>query len=339
MGVLRSEPSTPVRPEVERAAALLADARDVTLLAHVNPDADALGSAVALGIALRRRGAAVRVSFGHPAEVPESLRGLDPIGIVVPADEVPEVPPLLVALDAGSLGRLGRLADRVAATTAAGGEVIVLDHHVSNTRFGTHNVVDDRAEATAVIVLRVLDALGAEIDPLIARCLYAGLATDTRCFRIADAETYTVAARLVAAGVDPDATLRPLLDTHPFGWMGMLATVLSGARLEPDAAQGLGWVHAAVRTADAAGLRGEDVDSVIDILRSTREAEVSVVFKETGPRTWTLSLRAIGKLDVGAVAGALGGGGHRLASGATLHGELDEIVDQVRSALEAAPRL
>ncbi|SDM92529.1 DHH family phosphoesterase [Allokutzneria albata] len=322
---------------LRRAARLLTDAPDVTLLAHVNPDADALGSAVALGIALQRRGATVRVSFGHPAEVPESLRGLDPTGIVVPVEDVPAVPPLLVALDAGSVDRLGVLGDRVAATAAAGGEVIVLDHHVSNTRFGTINVVDDQAEATAVIVLRVLDELGAKVDEPIARCLYAGLATDTRCFRIATGGTYATAARLVEAGVDPDATLRPLLDTHPFGWMGMLATVLGGAGLEPDSAQGLGFVHAAVRAADAEGLRGEDVDSVIDILRTTREAEVAAVFKETGPSTWTVSLRATSRLDVGAVAESLGGGGHRLASGVTLRCGLEEAVDQVRSALESAP--
>ena len=322
---------------LQQAARLLADAPDVTLLAHVNPDADALGSAVALGIALQRRGATVRVSFGHPAAVPESLRGLDPTGIVVPVEEVPAVPPLLVALDAGSVDRLGVLGDRVAATAAAGGEVIVLDHHVSNTRFGTLNVVDDEAEATAVIVLRVLDELGVKVDEPIARCLYAGLATDTRCFRIANGGTYATAARLVEAGVDPDATLRPLLDTHPFGWMGMLATVLGGARLEPDSAQGLGFVHAAVRAADSEGLRGEDVDSVIDILRTIREAEVAAVFKETAPATWTVSLRATDRLDVGAVAESLGGGGHRLASGVTLHCELEEAVDQVRSALEAAP--
>lgn len=94
--------------EVAAAAKLLSGASDVTLLAHVNPDADALGSALALGRALRGRGARVRVSFGHPGAVPRSLRVLDPDGLIVPADEVPAAPPLLVVCDAGSLQRLGR---------------------------------------------------------------------------------------------------------------------------------------------------------------------------------------------------------------------------------------
>src|ERR1700761_1142913 len=136
--------------QLQAAAAILADATDVTLLGHINPDADAFGSAVGLGTILRDRGATVRVSFGEPLDVPESLRHLDSAGLFIPADRVPATPPLLVVLDSGSLDRLGPLAHRVAATRHARGHVLVIDHHVSNTRFGTLNVVDDRAEATAV---------------------------------------------------------------------------------------------------------------------------------------------------------------------------------------------
>ncbi|NUT53209.1 MAG: bifunctional oligoribonuclease/PAP phosphatase NrnA, partial [Saccharothrix sp.] len=122
--------------DLAEAARVLSAATDVTLLAHVNPDADALGSALALGLALHRRGAVVRVSFGAPDEVPETLRSLDVAGLLVPASEVPAAPPVLVALDTGSVGRLGPLADRV----STAGVVVVLDHHVSNPRFGHVNV-------------------------------------------------------------------------------------------------------------------------------------------------------------------------------------------------------
>ncbi|HEX9339089.1 MAG TPA: DHH family phosphoesterase, partial [Pseudonocardiaceae bacterium] len=187
---------------LQQAAAILADARDVTLFGHVNPDADAFGSAVGLGLALQAKGAAVTVSFGDPAEVPESLRGLDDSGLFVPFDQVPAVPKTLVVLDTGSIDRLGPLADRVAATRDAGGHVVVIDHHVSNTRFGTLNVVDDRSEATAALVLRLLDELGAPLTEPVARALYAGLLTDTSSFRRATPATHQAAARLLAAGVD-----------------------------------------------------------------------------------------------------------------------------------------
>jgi phosphoesterase RecJ-like protein len=320
--------------DLTAAAELLRTARDVTLLAHVNPDADALGSAVALGTALRRRGATVRVSFGAPEGIPETLRGLDPDGLVVPARDVPATADVLVALDCGSQGRLGRLADRVGATTAAGGAVLVVDHHASNTRFGTHHVVDDRAEATAVLVLRLIDTLSVPLDEHIARCLYAGLMTDTSMFRRATPATHQVAARLLAAGVDAEALAKELVDSHPFAWLRMLSAVLGRAVLEPDAAGGLGLVHTIVYQSDLEGLRAEEVESVVDILRTTVEAEVALVLKEVLPSRWTGSLRAVGKVDVAAAAARLGGGGHRLAAGFTAEGWAGEVLSSLRAALD-----
>jgi phosphoesterase RecJ-like protein len=311
------------------AADLLRDAADVTLLAHVNPDADALGSALALGLALHRRGATVRVSFGSPAELPESLRPLDAAGLVVPAGEVPADPELLVALDAASAARLGPLEDRI----AKAGHVLVIDHHASNTRFGTHHVVDDTAEATAVLALAVLDELGEPLDADIARCLYAGLVTDTSSFRRASPHTHAIAARLIEAGADPDELGRTLLDTHPFAWLPMLARVLARAVLEPDAAGGHGLVHTSVTLADQVGVRFEEVESVVDVLRTTEEAEVALVLKEKAPGEWTGSLRAKSAVDVRAAAVGLGGGGHRLAAGFSATGTAAEITERVRTVL------
>lgn len=324
---------------VETAASKLATASDVTLFGHVNPDADALGSALALGRALRKRGATARVSFGHPEETPHSLRELDSDGLVVPASEIPAAPPVLVVCDTGSLERLGRLSDRVDETIAAGGDVIVIDHHVANSCYGTVRVVDETAEATVLIVLRLLDQLGVELDLPIARCLYAGLVTDTRSFRYVRADTHRVAARLLEAGVDPDATTRTLMDTHPFGFIDMLASVLGRASLEPDEARGLGFVHATVFREQSEGLQNEDLDGVIDIIRTADEAEVAAVLKEIEPGHWTVSLRADSRIDVGHAAAACGGGGHRLASGFTAQGDEASILEGLRKALAAAPLL
>jgi bifunctional oligoribonuclease and PAP phosphatase NrnA len=320
--------------DLRAAADLLRNATDVTLLAHVNPDADALGSALALGIALRRRGVPARVSFGPPAVMPESLRMLDTEGLVVPAEAVPARPELLVALDAASADRLGWLADRLATS----GTVLVIDHHASNTRYGTHHVVDEHAEATAVLTLKVLDELGVELDADIARCLYAGLVTDTSSFRRASQATHQTAARLIAAGVDPDTLGRQLLDAHPFAFLPMLARVLARAVLEPDAAGGHGLVHTTVTKVDMADVRFEEVESVVDILRTTVEAEVALVLKELVPGEWTGSLRAKSTVDVRAAAVGLGGGGHRLAAGFTAAGTAEEVVARVRDMLRQPAR-
>jgi len=322
--------------DIQEAAALLASATDVTLLGHVRPDADALGSALALGRVLYRRGVKVRVSFGEPDEAPETLRWLDEDGLLVHPDSLPASEPLLVAVDTPTAGRLGRLAPRVNAAEA----VLVIDHHATNTFYGTHHVVDDTAEASAILVFRVLDALGATLDEPTARCLYAGIVTDTSGFRRASPETHRIAARLLEAGVDPDLVARRIVDDHPYAWLPMLSAVLSEARLEPEAAQGLGFVHAVVRTEVARTVRSEEVESVIDVVRTVREAGVAAVLKQDpadGSR-WQISLRSAA-IDVSAAAAELGGGGHRKAAGCTVAGTSDEVLAALRAALSRAPLL
>jgi phosphoesterase RecJ-like protein len=96
-------------------------------------------------------------------------------------------------------------------------------------------------------------------------------------------------------------------------------------------------VHTTVRLADAAGLRSEEVESVVDLVRTVSEAEVAAVLKEVGPDRWTVSLRAKQRLDVSAAAAELGGGGHRLAAGFTTDGTSENLLDALRTALHRAP--
>ncbi|MBN6037873.1 bifunctional oligoribonuclease/PAP phosphatase NrnA [Amycolatopsis sp. 195334CR] len=327
--------------DVDRAGALLRGSADVLILSHVRPDADTLGSALALGRVLHRRGATVRVSYSGDSALPDSLRSLDPGGLFVPEDQLPDHTAQLVTVDVASAARLGGLAGRVEATRAAGGEVLVIDHHASNPGFGTLNLIDAGAEATVVLVLAVIDALGEELDPVTASCLYAGLISDTAMFRLARPDTHRMAVRLLEAGVDPAPLTREVVDERPFASLAMLGSVLGDARFEPDAAQGHGLVHTAVTADLAATVRPEEVEGVIDLVRTVREAGVAVVLKEVaGPSPeWTVSLRSAGRLDVSAVAVALGGGGHKLAAGCTLTGSADQVMEQLRAELAKAPLL
>jgi phosphoesterase RecJ-like protein len=129
---------------------------------------------------------------------------------------------------------------------------------------------------------------------------------------------------------------RVLMDTHPFGWFGMLSSVLERAVLDPAAARGLGLVHTTVWRGDAAEMRTEEVESVIDLVRTVSEAEVAAVLKEVGPDRWSVSLRAKQHVDVGTVAALLGGGGHRLASGFTADGTEQDVLAALRTTLDAA---
>jgi phosphoesterase RecJ-like protein len=323
----------------DKAVAALRDCPEAVLAGHLNPDADALGSMLALAQVLHRRGCRVRPSFSEPFDVPASLAGLPGVELLVRPEEVPPAPALLVTLDTGSPDRLGTLAGLV--DTAA--EVLVVDHHASNTGFGTVHLVDPAAAATAVLVEELVHRLGEPLDAGVAACLYAGLVTDTGAFKFAatTAETHELAARLLRTGIRHDLIARQLLDTHPAGWLGMVGAALARARLEPAAAGGLGLVWTETRAAEltAAGLAPDQAESVIDLVRTAAEAELAAVCKEIPGGGWTVSLRSKGRVDVSAAAVSLGGGGHRFAAGFTSAGDLDATVAAIRTAVDAAPRL
>ena len=315
------------------AVELIRRAGSVLLVGHINPDADALGSALALGLALERRGVAVAVAFGAPDLVPESLRTLPGQHLVRPVREVPTHIDLLITMDVASAERLGGLEPLLDTVPS-----LVVDHHTSNTGFGTHHLIDPSAEATVVLVRRILRALDAPVDADIAANLYAGLATDTGIFRNVTGATHELAAELadvlIEAGIRPAQLMRPIVDTHPFGWLTMLAAVLGRAQLDAAAVNGKGLVHTAVTLDDAAGLRQEELDSVIDILRTVREADVAAVVKQLGPQLWQVSLRGTpGGIDVSQAAAALGGGGHVLAAGYTWHGHYATAVTALTEVL------
>jgi bifunctional oligoribonuclease and PAP phosphatase NrnA len=316
---------------VETAADVLDGATRVVLLGHVNPDADSLGSALALGVALHRRGVQVVVSYGaaEPDELPsETLRALDVEGLLHRPSDVPVDPEVLVCCDTADLRRLGILADRVAAAETT----ILVDHHASNPGFGDVRVLDPRAEATVLLVHRILELMDVDIDPVIGSCLYAGLATDTVGFRIGGPGPHRLAAELVEAGVEVEPLMRELVDSHPFAWLAALGDILRGAVLERDL------VHATVPLEVVAAFRPEEVEGVVDLVRTAHEAEVTVVLKQVAPSRWTVSLRSRGAVDVAAAAVALGGGGHPRAAGLTRDGTRAEVLAAIRTSLAESGR-
>lgn len=330
-------------PETEWAEAirLLEAHDDISMVCHVGPDGDALGSMLALGLALRDRGCKVRASWGsEPFEVPASYASLPGLDLLVPADEIPEAPALLVTFDTGTTDRLGSLADRV----QTAGAVLVLDHHVTNSRFGTVNVVDVEAAATAVVVVELMDRMGLELTQQIAAPVYTGLVTDTGSFKYAATtpEVHQLAARLLATGIQHERISRHIWDTAPFGYVQLLGVACTRARIEPAAVGGLGLVWTTVTAQDLSdfGLALSDVEGVIDALRVAQEAEVAVVVK-TDPADGLLkvSMRSKGAVNVGEVCELLGGGGHRFAAGYTSHDQAEPTMARLRAALAETPHL
>lgn len=319
-----------------RAAAVIEGARSILLVCHVNPDGDALGSMLGCALVLRARGFEVQATFPSPFELPDTFAALPGQDLLVAPTSVPAVPDLLITFDAASAERLGDLADRVAAAA----DVLVLDHHVTNTRYGTVHLVDPAAAATAVVVDGLRQRLGVPLDPQIAECLYVAVTTDTGSFKYpaTTPEVHTFAARLLATGIPHAEISRRLFDSRPFGALQILGQALSRATLEPAEAGGRGLAWTYVTRDDLARHQQppEVLESMIDVIRTAAEADVTCLVKQVAAGEWAVSLRSKGAVDVGAVAVALGGGGHAYAAGFTGHGEVDEVLDALRARLADA---
>lgn len=210
--------------------------------------------------------------------------------------------------------------------------MLVIDHHASNELFGTANFVEVMADSTTLLVADLLDAWSQPIDVSVAHCLYAGLTTDTGSFRWATARAHRLAARLVEAGIDNAGISRTLMDTHPFAWLPMLSRVLASAQLLPADVGGCGFVYTIVPHDEWRRARAEEVESIVDIVRTTAQAEVAAVFKEIEPEHWSVSMRAKA-FNLTPVAASFGGGGHRFAAGFNVNGPIDEVVTALRRAL------
>lgn len=326
-----------VTSPLRTAASVLAEAADaratVVLSGHVQPDADALGSTLALGEGLRRRGARVLVTFPDPFTLPASLGWLPGAEGLVPSAAVPSSPDVFVSLDAASAARLGELARLL----DAAGTSVVVDHHASNPGFGDVRLIDGDAPATVTLVAGLLDELGVDLDAQLATLLYAGLAADTGSFRFGNTrpDTHELAARLLSTGIDHSDISRRLFDTAPFGWLGLLSVVTGRAALEPEVGAGLVWTWSSTAEAAEHGLPGEQLEALVDVVRSTEEADVACVLKGQDDGSWSVSLRSRGATDVARVAMALGGGGHRLAAGYSSFLDREKTIEALRAELSA----
>lgn len=310
-------------PDWDGAVEALASADSIAIACHVNPDGDALGSLLGFSLGMRSLGKSTAATW--PTDVIEMppgygfLPGRD--ALVLPS-ELPEAD-IYVALDCGAGDRLGMLED-----TFRGAAVSVnVDHHPGNDGFAKFNLVVDSASSTAELVTRLLQDLDVEIDRDIAMCLYTGVVTDTGNFQYANAkpDTLRLAADLLDLGVPKTEIAEHVYGTAPFDFLHLAGRVLERAELIRDKR----FIYSVVTRADleSTGVRMEETDALIDLLRSTRDADVTALFKEQAAGGFRVSLRAKLGHNVGEIARANGGGGHDLAAGFTTEKVEDAVAD------------
>ncbi|MCI0455744.1 MAG: bifunctional oligoribonuclease/PAP phosphatase NrnA [Gemmataceae bacterium] len=304
------------------------------LTTHVRPDADGLGSQLALAEGLRSLGKQVRLVIASPW--PMRYTFLDPQGQIErftpPGDSWLDAE-VVVILDTGTWNQLGDFGPFLRGLSA---QKVVIDHHLSQDDLGALRLVDTTAEATGRLVREALRALGVPLTPQIADYLLAALGTDTGWFRHSNttAPTFALAEELVAAGARPTPLYEQIYEQNSLARLRLTGLVLERLQVSSDGKI----AYTEVRREDyaATGAVPQDTEDLVNYARSVAGVEVALFFMEQPRGGVKVSLRARSKVDVARVAEQFGGGGHRPAAGAILEAPLPEARARVLEAVQAA---
>ncbi len=314
----------------QRAAELILGARCVALGCHEQPDGDAVGSLLALALTLDRLGIE-RLAY-VPDPVPDNLLFLPTLDSLRPSEPLPAHVDLFIAVDVNEVARLGSLA--AANPDLLRLPIVNLDHHVTNTGFGTANVVDSGAASTCEMVHRLLPLLGVPLDLDIGMAIGTGLLTDTLGFRTSNTRpsTLRVGADLLERGVPLPHLADLVFRQRKVSTLRLWGMALAGM----EARDGIVWAAVTREMFAAAGALPQETDGLIELLSGVRNLRAAALFKEDPDGTVRVSLRSAAGIDVAAIAVALGGGGHARAAGATVGGDLEAAKRRVLDLLFAA---
>jgi phosphoesterase RecJ-like protein len=291
---------------------------------HENPDLDALGSAIGLIDLLGQLGAAAALHVNADQRLPQA-------SFAPPAAAVVNGPPAsgstLYAVDTGSLPRLALSLD------GWRGDIVNIDHHHDNTRFGALNLVMPQASSVSEVVCLLADELGLRPSSAAATALYAGISFDTGHFRHAStgATTFRCVARLVEDGADPTAVYAELYERRTLADARLWARAMLNARA---VAGGHAMVSILTKADYAAcGAPDDAGEGLVEELRSLHGVQVAALVKEQdGAHRTRVSLRSNG-WDVSALAAERGGGGHRQAAGLSSDDAPEEVAEWLISVL------
>ena len=300
------------------------------LMTHRKPDGDAIGSEVAMADGLRRFGKQVQVAVLNA--FPERYRFLDPEHTIRVFDGS-ERPGAVIILDTGTWNQLESFGEfyRTHEPPTA-----VVDHHRTQDGIGEVRMIDIEAEAAGRLVYEANNALGVGLSPTSATALFAAVATDTGWFRHANttARTYELAHELVQAGANPNRIYDALYEQNSPQRLQLIRVALDRLRLEANGRIAMTEIH----TSDFAetGTTAADTEDLINLPRGLAGVEIAVIMVEQPTGEVKISFRSRNDADVGSVAEQLGGGGHRLAAGATAPGPIHRVRERLLEVLSPA---
>lgn len=301
--------------------AALQSCKTILISVHKSPDGDALGSQLALMLALEKMGKTVTVHNLDP--VPEIYRFLPHQARITSGPAVAGRFDAMIVLDADP-PRTGLFSGEYPAAT-----LINIDHHITNPVIWPLTWLDAAASATGEMIYKLVTQAGLPIDRDMALCLYTAIFTDTGSFRYTNTspECMRISATLLEAGADSWLVTEHVYESYSFNRLKLLGAVLGDMERSPD--NRIAWVVVTDELYQKTGTTSEDTDNFVNYVRSVSGVEVAILFRQTAQKQYKISLRSKGRVDISSLAQALGGGGHKNAAGSTLDGTLEDVKRKV----------
>ena len=320
-------------PELQLIVDAIGVRRRFVICSHARPDGDSIGSALAMAYALRALGKTVRVVNSDPAPAPiQAFPGVRDIEI---ADRIDGEFDAAIIMECGDLSRTG-----------VGGLdrffVINIDHHPGNKGYGDIRWFDDSAAACGEMVFALIRALGVPLSVEIATHIYLAILTDTGSFHYSSISphTFDICRQAVEAGVDPVLVARNVYDSNNMGRLKLFGSVLRAMQL--DRSGRIAIVYLDHEMAREAGGTYDDTEGLVNLPLTVKEIQAVVFFKQLEGEEYRVSLRSKGDVDIGSVAKAFGGGGHKNAAGCTVTGAIDSVqklfIQKIDQAIGPAAR-
>jgi phosphoesterase RecJ-like protein len=316
---------------MDRIIHQLTSSRRILVATHINPDGDAIGSLLAMGLALSALDRSVTLYNGDP--IPAVYRYLDGTDRISYRMGRPEMYDTALVLDCSNLSRVGAIAGPLHRIET----LINVDHHPTNTRFGHLQLIDPSACASSEIVYRLIKALGVEMTKAMATAIYTGILTDTGSFRFQNTNrnAFMICEEMVGLGVDPYLIAQHVYGTYSLGRLKLINLALDSIEISDNGKLSLMVVTREML--EASGTHPFDVDGLISYARSIENVQVAVLIQESTDEdaaigqspSFHVSLRSNGAVDVGAIAGAFGGGGHYAAAGFSISGHLESLKHKI----------
>lgn len=309
----------------------LKNSKNVLLASHTNPDGDAIGSLIALGLCLDAIDK--RTTLFNDSAIPAVYRFLPCVEKVVGCLDPSESYDTAVVLDCGDIDRIGSAADTVCRLPA----IINIDHHPTNKGFGHYQHIDPDACATAEIIYQIIKTLNVDINNNMATAIYTGILTDTGSFRFSNTNqtAFAICEEMVACGVNPYNIAQHVYGTYSLGRIKLLNLALDSIEVSKNGK--LSMMTLTRDMLDETGTQTQDTDGLINYARGIKDIKVAVLIqehdngKETAPNSnsYHVSLRSDGTVDVGGIAASFGGGGHFSAAGFNIEADLSDLKDRI----------